>query len=154
MPRWHAPAASSDPPSAPSSPSCSISGLVGDANTRLLGLERRQDHLDALLDTTRDLAAAATTRALGEPRAAMLDRLQEALSVIFLTARDAWSSRDAQDVDLLRQLSADRGDLMERLRRRIGDGDADSAERASLLYVTSLFERAVWLVRQIGFTLA
>jgi hypothetical protein len=55
---------------------------------------------------------------------------------------------------VLLQLTADRGDLMERLRRGVTAEGAAGAETSALSYMTSLFERAVWLVRQIGVTLA
>lgn len=42
---------------------------------------------------------------------------------------------------------------MERLRRSLTGSVVDNAEASTLFYATSLFERAVWLVRQIGLTL-
>jgi len=127
--------------------------LSGDSATRLLVLDRRQDHLEALLSATGDLAAAAANH-FSADRAALVDRLKESLNFIFLSAQDAWLSRDAADMDVLLQLTADRGDLMERLRRSAGASRAESAELSTVSLVTSLFERAVWLVRQIGLTLA
>jgi len=125
-----------------------------DSVARVLMLDRRQDHLQALLETTAQLAAtAAETRFASRPTA-LLEAVKESLSVILLSAGDAWQSRDADDLDLLLKLSADRGDLMERLRQRVAGAGADHAETSTLFYVTSLFERAVWLVRQIGIPLA
>ena len=123
--------------------------LSGDSATRLLMLDRRQDHLEALLVATGELASRSANGSFSEEREALVDRLKESLSLIFLSAQDAWSSRDAVDVELLLKLTADRGDLMERLRRGVSAGRADNAEMSTVSYVTS-----VWLVRQIGLTLA
>lgn len=127
--------------------------LSGESAARLLVLDRRQDHLQALLDTTGEIAALSAAARLSDQPAALVDRLKESLSLIFLSAQDAWSSRDATDIDLLLKVTADRGDLMERLRRSMTGGVLDNAEASTLFYLTSLFERAVWLVRQIGLTL-
>ena len=122
--------------------------------TRLLLLDRHQYQLEALLSATGDLATAAAHGSFSAERAALVDRLKESLSFIFLSAQDAWSTRDRDDMDLLLALTADRGDLLERLRRNATAGSADNAELSTVSLVTSLFERAVWLVRQIGLTLA
>jgi phosphate:Na+ symporter len=129
-------------------------GLSGDCASRLLLLDRRQDHLEALLGATGDLATTAASSNFSAERAALVDRLKESLNFIFLSAQDAWTSRDADDMALLLALTADRGDMMERLRRHATTGSADNIEMSTVSLVTSLFERAVWLVRQIGLTLA
>jgi phosphate:Na+ symporter len=127
--------------------------LSGESAARLLVLDRRQDHLQALLDTTGEIASCAAAARLSDQPAAVLDRLKESLSLIFLSTQDAWNSRDTTDIDLLLRMTADRGDLMERLRRSLTGSVVDNAEASTLFYATSLFERAVWLVRQIGLTL-
>jgi len=55
---------------------------------------------------------------------------------------------------MLTAMTADRGDLMERLRRNLlaGPQSIDPPQTAHLFYLTSLFERAVWLLRQLGQT--
>jgi len=128
--------------------------LSGELAARLMKMDRRQDHLQSLLMATNELASMSTSGRFSEQRAALVDRLKESLSLIFLSAHDAWSSRDAADREVLLQLTADRGDLMERLRRGVTADAAAGAETSALSYMTSLFERAVWLVRQIGVTLA
>ena len=128
--------------------------LSGELAARLMMLDRRQDHLESLLMATNELASMSASGRFSAQRAALVDRLKESLSLIFLSAHDAWSSRDAADREVLLQLTADRGDLMERLRRGVTAEGAAGAETSALSYMTSLFERAVWLVRQIGVTLA
>jgi hypothetical protein len=45
--------------------------------------------------------------------------------------------------------------MMERLRRTYQGitGEGDKGQNAALFYETTLFERAVWLVRQVGLSL-
>jgi hypothetical protein len=75
----------------------------------------------------------------------------EALDTILLTAADAFTSKDQIDIDLLVSLTDDRGGAMERLRTRYRLEHADNASDISALhYATTLFERNVWLLRQLA----
>ncbi|MFM8353616.1 MAG: hypothetical protein ACKOBM_01755, partial [Gammaproteobacteria bacterium] len=87
--------------------------------------------------------------------ASMTESLHLILTVLVEYARDA-----EHDDALLRELTADRSGLMEGIRAgllrngdRMGDShrEAGDGDRQALLMATSLFERAVWLVRQVAF---
>jgi phosphate:Na+ symporter len=55
------------------------------------------------------------------------------------------------DVAMLIQLTTDRGSMMEKLRSRLQVAeDADVTNVAALHYATTLFERNVWLLRQLA----
>lgn len=127
--------------------------LSAEAGAQLLLLDRRQEHLLMLLKTVGDFTALSASLHGSEHAEALMDRLKESLSFILLAAQDAWSSRDQTDIDVLLKLTSDRGDLLERLRRSVLARGGDAAETSTLSFATSLFERAVWLVRQIGLTL-
>jgi hypothetical protein len=45
--------------------------------------------------------------------------------------------------------------MMERIRRTYAEGDAgvEHKDKAGLFHLTSLFERIIWLLRQIGLSL-
>ncbi len=123
-------------------------------SARLLALEQRHALVVSLTDTVHDFTVAlARLRAPDAAAAPLLDSLIESLDTLLLTAVDAARSPDPDDLALLLRLTADRGDLMERLRRQLlaasGPG-LDHARKSDLLYATSLFERAVWLLRQLG----
>ncbi len=136
------------------------------ASARLLALEQRQTHLAALNDAihhfvttfeqlrpaqapTQPPAAAATNPT---PPDRFLHNLVESLNTLLLTALDTLRSGDPADRATLVALTADRGDLMERLRRSVtaGEQPLDHHQKANLFYLTSLFERAVWLMRQLA----
>lgn len=85
----------------------------------------------------------------------LIHNFVEGLDAILLTSLDALEGKDPQDVELLMQITADRGDLMERVRNTYlaSEGGLELQEKSLLLYVTNLFERIVWMLRRIGMLL-
>jgi len=124
------------------------------SSARLLALEQRQALVVSLAGTVHDFAATlGRLRAPASPSAPLLDSLLESLDTLLLTAVDAARASDPDDIALLLRLSSDRGELMERLRRQLlaaSDPALDHARKSDLFYVTGLFERAVWLLRQLA----
>lgn len=123
------------------------------ASARLLALEQRHALVVSLTDTVHDFTAAlARLRGPGSASAPLLDSLLESLDTLLLTALDTTRASDPDDLALLLRLTADRGDLMERLRRQLlaSETALDHAQKSDLFYVTGLFERAVWLLRQFA----
>jgi phosphate:Na+ symporter len=114
---------------------------------RIISLQRKQETLRSLEENVFQFSVILEPHA-GEQ---LPGRLVEALDTILLTASDALKSRDPVDVDLLVSLTDDRGSMMERLRNRYRLENADTAsDVAALHYATSLFERNIWLVRQLA----
>ncbi|HVU24677.1 MAG TPA: Na/Pi symporter [Opitutus sp.] len=124
-----------------------------DTSARLLALEGRQSLIISLDETIYQFVTTfETARAAAPSVGPFLENLAESLHVITVTALDTLASGDATDRVMLLGMTADRGDLMERLRRNLigGSQPLDHQQKAHLFYLTSLFERAVWLVRQFG----
>ena len=123
---------------------------------RLLALERRHDALQALNDSLRDWGATQARLRSRAELGTFLDHLAESLTTLLYTASEAWRQGDATDRETLRLLTDDRGELMERLRRQVlGASPAlPQEERTQLFYLTTLFERMVWLLRQLALSLA
>lgn len=122
---------------------------------RLLALQQRQALLASLEETFFNFVTTfADLRASRAPIEPFLDTLAESLNTLALTALDALGSGDPADRELLLGMTADRGDLMERLRRNVlgGAQPLDRQQKAHLFYLTTLFERAVWLLRQLAQT--
>jgi phosphate:Na+ symporter len=124
------------------------------ASARLLALEQRHALVVSLTDTIHDFTVTlGRLRTSASPPASLLDSLLESLDTLLLTAVDAARASDPKEAALLLRLSSDRGELMERLRRRLladPDSALDHARKSDLFYATSLFERAVWLLRQFA----
>jgi phosphate:Na+ symporter len=114
---------------------------------RVISFQRKQEILRALEENV--FLFAETLEHQGSEE--LCARLVEALDTILLTASDAAKSREKLDIDLLVSLTDDRGGMMERLRSRYRPDDSESATNvAKLHYATTLFERNVWLLRQMA----
>lgn len=124
---------------------------------RILQLEHRQKLLASLDETVHGFVSTLLTLRGEDASSAqtvdpLLDRLVESVSTLLLTATEAARSGDPDDLALLHRLTGDRGDLMERLRRTFSNAapELDHQRKTHLFYLTSLFERIVWLLRQLA----
>jgi phosphate:Na+ symporter len=116
--------------------------------TRAISFQRKEDTLLALEENVFLFAQTLVTR---HDAAELAGRLVEALDTLLLTAVDALHLQDAADVDLLVRLTDDRGGMMDRLRNRLRVDDRRHVDDISALhYATTLFERNVWLLRQLA----
>jgi phosphate:Na+ symporter len=124
-----------------------------DTSRRVLDLERRlallvslNDNVHAFVDTFAQLTAGAPA---GE---GFINHLAESLHMLLLTALDSRRAADPADTELLLRLTSDRGDLMERMRRNVlaAPQPFDHQQKSRVFYLTSLFERIVWLLRQLA----
>ena len=76
--------------------------------------------------------------------------LVESLDTMLGTAIDVGRGGDELDRELLRQMTSDRSEQMEAIRRNAASVDGSgSRAQAQVLYATSLFERAVYLLRRV-----
>ena len=82
--------------------------------------------------------------------------LSEGLAGLLMVAAEAVRSGDAEELALLRQLTADRDSLVDQLRRRViaADKMLSAHDQHRLYTITSLFERIVWMLRRYGALLA
>ena len=101
--------------------------------------------LHALAKTTGQAAGSGALSGAAE-------RLLEGLHTVLLTAVDALEHPSAAHREILQRLTSDRGDLIERIRKSVlrAEPSLSAAEQQHLFAITSLFERAVWLLRQLG----
>lgn len=115
---------------------------------RAIALQNRNELLAALRETLGDFAAA-TPPAADAAVATLQLQLAEALHLLLLQLDEVGQSGDAEDLAMLRHLSGDRSDMMDQLRRRIAATEDLSADGHALVFrATTLFERAVWLIRR------
>jgi hypothetical protein len=77
--------------------------------------------------------------------------LVEASDVVLGTLREWLEQRDPVDRALLDEMTADRGDQMESVRRDAAGAEFGSrADQATVLYATSMFERTMYLARRVA----
>ncbi len=113
-------------------------------------LRDRNELIGSLQETLTELVRAAEAERHEADLGALVGNLIEGLHMMLETLSHAAAGFDAEDFALLRALTHDRSDLMDSIRRRILDSDPtiDPYGRKMLFSVTSLFERAVWLLRR------
>jgi len=131
-------------------------GCGREETERAVLLEGRNRLLQDLRESLDEFATAiAAARSLpGAELQDLLARLCEAAHHLLLQLGDA-AGGAPEDVALLLELAADRGEMMRDLRRRAAqaEGRQAYAEQELLLRATTLFERIVWQVRRFGLLL-
>jgi len=128
----------------------SLSGATLD---HAIVLKNRTQILTGLQETLNEFVAEAERpgkSGSGSPEARILvANLAETLHMMLLTLVDAARSTDADDIEMLRALTADRSDLMHSIRQRmLATAELTDRSRDTVFAATSLFERAVWLLRR------
>ena len=117
----------------------------------LLLLQRCNNHIlpliDALHGYVRELSA------LKDPaphEQAMCSSMTESLHFLLTLVADQ-AKGDDPEAEMLKRLTADRSAVMTRFRNEIAvNGAQSNANREALFVATGLFERMVWLVRQLS----
>lgn len=120
--------------------------------TPLLALIRRQETLGQLSSTLFRFVQHASQENSSEILTALISRLAESLNTILTTLVDTLADPGELDIEFLCTMTADRGDLMERIRKSYLENPEISsfADRSTLSYATTLFDRCVWLANQIA----
>ncbi|MGA2052034.1 MAG: Na/Pi symporter [Opitutales bacterium] len=126
--------------------------LSADATEQVLNLQNRQEHLETLEGVVWGMLQNLRDQHLHPGDAVMALGLQliEGFDTQLLTLSAALSENDAEELALLRKMTAEHGEVMENLRRSYfasGEGLA-VADRPRLLQLTNLFERGTWTVRR------
>lgn len=119
---------------------------------QVIRLQNRNGLLLSLSESVHDLTKTIDQSSHSEALNALTDRMAEALHAVLLTAVDALETPDADNRELLLKLTADRGELMERIRRTVirSEQSLTSEDQQTLFAVTTLFERTIWLLRRLG----
>ncbi len=119
----------------------------------VIHLERRQEVIEAIEESVHEFVGARSSTPVAGRAEEIMERLTESTSLLLLTARDAWMGGDAIDLEHLVLLTADRGDMMERIRFGCRELDTTHEQQSAVFYSITLFERIVWLLRQFGLSL-
>jgi len=133
----------------------SRAGIDDSTVARLLRMRQQLELALSLHEMLCEFARTAGTAA-GSGQVDQLRRnLVEGLDAIVHAAAGACRERDEIEVEMLRGMTADRGELMERIRgiHLSSAADLPPATRSNLLYLTTLFERVVWMLGQLGRTI-
>jgi phosphate:Na+ symporter len=115
---------------------------------RIFTLQSRNEAIISLQDSLNSFVH--TLQATQNQNEGWESAMVEGLHFILLMLRDALME-DTGDDDTVLALTSDKSKLMEKIRGSLlTEKSVDLAERQSLFISTSIFERIVWLVRQIA----
>ncbi len=119
-------------------------------------LTERTELLALLGDSIRELADSMRDSAASGALGTLTADMAEGLHVVLLSAVDAIESPDQANLDVLHHLTADRGEVMEGIRRSLlrGEQTLTLEEHQALFTSTRLFERIILLLRQLQTGLA
>src|SRR5690625_3269720 len=115
-----------------------------------MSLKGRNQLAIALCESLRELLAALSAVGTSGPGVRLPQHLVEASHALLMSLCEVVREKDPLDRVLLRELTGDRTELMESVRRELlrNGANLDQRHRDSLFTATSLFERLVWLVRR------
>jgi len=114
---------------------------------RIFALQSRNETIISLQDSLNSFVGALQTTKNRE--VGWAGSLVESLHLILIILREALVE-GADDRDSLLALTSDRSKLMEKIRDSLlSEKSGDLTERQSLFVSTGIFERVIWLVRQI-----
>lgn len=122
---------------------------------RIIRAQTRSGVFHSLDESLFSLAELAGQASNSPTLGGLSARLIEGLHTVLVTAVEALESPTAANREILLRLTSDRGDLIERIRRAVlrAEPTLGAEEQKTLFAITSLFERIVWLLRQLGSTL-
>jgi phosphate:Na+ symporter len=114
----------------------------------LVNLRARTEVLRLLHSTVFQLGLTRNAMPPGEA-AALGDALTQGLGAVLMCADDAARDGDQETVDTLKRISSDRSAAVDAMRRRL----VKATNQEAVYRLTSLFERAVWLVQRYALLL-
>jgi hypothetical protein len=114
---------------------------IFEARSRLRGLVTLQECLHEFASHMASLR--------GETGSSLKTSLIESLHLLLTMAAEVAQTGDEDDRAFLEELTSDRSDMMEGIRRQLLAQPASASMREALLVATVLFERAVWLIREL-----
>jgi phosphate:Na+ symporter len=109
----------------------------------LVNLRARNEVLRLLNDAVLQLGLTRDGMPPSEA-ADLADALTQGLGAVLMCANDAAQDRDGESIEMLRQITSDRSAVVDAIRRRL----VKAANQETVYRLTSLFERAVWLVQR------
>lgn len=127
--------------------SSSSTGLYERTNM-LINVQRR---LEGIEETLYELAGTVQRTAPDTPLGELSETIVEAIDTVVLTLQEAVNTGDEFDLELLERMTGDRGEVLQRIRQTYLSGESamQPEEKLSLLQMTNLCERLLWLLGEL-----
>ncbi|MGE0495429.1 MAG: ATP-binding protein [Vulcanimicrobiota bacterium] len=127
-----------------------LAGLIqrGGNPARLLPLITAHSLVMACEANLHDMVSGLCTSNPSHQIEQLLRNLVEGLDAVLLSSLEAFADPSKAELQLALEILGDRSDLMERLRNAYLDASITPEDRPTLFYVTTLFERTIWLLRR------
>ena len=111
-----------------------------------------QELITSLEANLHQLVKHITTAPSSEAMQQLLGGFVEGLDAILYSTIDALERQDPADVDTLVSITSDQGQVMETMRETYLQRESGftPAEKATILTVTNVFERTVWVTHRLG----
>ncbi|MCC7275920.1 MAG: Na/Pi symporter [Alphaproteobacteria bacterium] len=122
---------------------------------RAIALRSRNEMVLAQSGTLVTLVGTVERLGSAEGLRPLLEGMVESLHLLLSTTADAMATPDPDAIAMLRLMTGDRGEIVERVRQgAVRDhGDLPAAMQDDLFLLTGLFERSVWLVGRLAWLL-
>lgn len=117
---------------------------------RIVNLQSRGSLIAQLQDSAIELAQTLEPPAQDSGAERMRNNVAEGMHALLDRLADAADGQDADDLDLLLQVSQDRSGAMQRLRANLlgRSKEMSPADKQQVLDATTLVERVTWLIRR------
>ena len=129
--------------------------LSTDISEFYITLQNRNNILKTIDDSIYHFVQTLDTNDYDDSLASLISDAVESLHVNLITALEATKTKDDFDIDILQNMTNDKGPLMEKIRKsHLNNNDGlDSDSKSVLLYVTDLYQRTIWLINNWSKTL-
>lgn len=116
----------------------------------LIKITKTQEQLVNLESLIFQLSESLEKQAKNSKTFLLGKNIMESIDLLVLTAIDAVASKDEMDIDMLKMLTQDRGDMMTKVRRNSfsSEHELSPLERNFILDITIIFENAVLTLRR------
>lgn len=126
--------------------------LHNDSGSTMEQIFALQSLNEAIMSLQNSLASfVETLQATKNPDSGWTATMTEGLHLVLIMLSEALTNGGTPDRDLLLTITSDRGKLMDKIRdSMLSEKSGNLVERQALFVSTGIFERIIWLVRQIA----
>ncbi|MCB2045649.1 MAG: Na/Pi cotransporter family protein [Novosphingobium sp.] len=120
----------------------------------LLNQQKRQELLGGIHEACHDLYTVASN--IGSAIRPLRATIVETLDTLLLTTIEGMANRDVHELSLVERMTSSQGTTMERIRKKYlsMSHELSDEDRARILKITSIFERAAWSIRTFALALS